>query len=39
MEKWRNESLLIKDIMDDNEERVNLFFEHGFDVNLKIAAP
>lgn len=35
---WLFLQLLIKEIGDDNEERVNLFFEHGLDVNLKFDA-
>ena len=38
LEQWRNEDLLISEIKQDNEERVNLFFEHGLEVNLKFAA-
>ena len=33
LEQWRNEELLVRDILNDNEERVNLYFEHGLDVN------
>ena len=28
--------LLIREIEQDNEDRVNLFFEHGLDVNMKL---
>ena len=38
LEKWRSQELLLKEIELDNDERVNLFFEHGMDVNVKLTA-
>lgn len=35
MEKWRNLDNLMKEIRDDNEESVSLYFDHGLDVNLQ----
>ena len=39
LEKWRSQDLLLEEIAKDNDERVNLFFEHGMDVNVKFKAP
>jgi len=39
LEQWRSQELLLKEIGQDNEERVNLFFEHGLDINIKFSAP
>ena len=38
LEKWRNQEGLLKDIEQDNEDRVNLYFDHGLDVNVKFTA-
>ena len=37
--KWRSHDLLLIELEKDNEERVNLFFEHGMDINTKFSAP
>ena len=38
LEQWRNQDLLIREIREDCDEKVNLFFDHGLDVNLKFKA-
>jgi len=35
LEKWRNLDSLMREICEDNEEQVSLFFDHGLDVNLQ----